>query len=181
MIINKALKKHKHCNFSLEILEYCEPSNVISREQYYLDLLKPEYNILKIAGSSLGFKHTEETLIQMRNRKHSVKTKAIMSEAKKGENHPLFGKTCSEETKSKISEARKGQKILEETKAKMSAKKGTLVKVLDFETNETITYSSINKAAKALGVSQQRLSYHFQETNSFILKDRYQLDKLKID
>jgi len=32
------------------------------REQFYLDSLMPEYNILKIAGSSLGFKYTEESL-----------------------------------------------------------------------------------------------------------------------
>ena len=29
----------------------------INREQYYIYLLKPEYNILKIAGSCLGFKY----------------------------------------------------------------------------------------------------------------------------
>lgn len=33
--------------------------DVIKREQYYLDLLKPKYNILSKAGSSLGYKHTE--------------------------------------------------------------------------------------------------------------------------
>ena len=32
---------------------------VIEREQYYLDLLCPEYNILKIAGSSAGHKHSD--------------------------------------------------------------------------------------------------------------------------
>lgn len=31
------------------------------REQYYFDTLKPEYNILKVAGSSLGRKVSEET------------------------------------------------------------------------------------------------------------------------
>jgi len=45
----------------LEILEHCAPSEAISREQYYLDLLKPAYNILLIAGSRLGSKHSEET------------------------------------------------------------------------------------------------------------------------
>ena len=50
-------------NFKLEILEYCEKgANPVNREQYYLDLLKPEYNILNQAGSLLGFKHSEETL-----------------------------------------------------------------------------------------------------------------------
>jgi len=48
---------------SLEILEYCEHGiDLVKREQYYFDLLKPEYNILKIAGSPLGFKHSEKTL-----------------------------------------------------------------------------------------------------------------------
>jgi len=38
---------------------------IISREQYYLDLLKPKYNILKTAGSSVGFKYSEATKAQM--------------------------------------------------------------------------------------------------------------------
>src|SRR6266566_7481515 len=39
MPICRALLKHGYSNFSLGILEYCQPSDVISREQYYLDLL----------------------------------------------------------------------------------------------------------------------------------------------
>ena len=71
MAIDRALLKHGYSNFTLEIIEYCEPSDVIDREQFYLDLLCPEYNVLKTAGSSWGFKHSEET-------------KQKMSEAKKG-------------------------------------------------------------------------------------------------
>nr|YP_009364350.1 hypothetical protein [Ophiocordyceps sinensis]ARF03368.1 hypothetical protein [Ophiocordyceps sinensis]QDH07239.1 hypothetical protein [Ophiocordyceps sinensis] len=58
-IIYRALLKHGYSNFSLEILVYCSPETAIIREQYYMDLLKPEYNILKTAGSFLGFKHSE--------------------------------------------------------------------------------------------------------------------------
>jgi acetoacetate decarboxylase len=47
-------------------LEYCDLENLINREQYYLDLLQPEYNVLKVAGSSLGFKHREESLAKVR-------------------------------------------------------------------------------------------------------------------
>jgi group I intron endonuclease len=50
----------------LDILEYCDISTVIEREQYYLDKLKPEYNILKIAGSRLGCKHSSETIINIK-------------------------------------------------------------------------------------------------------------------
>ncbi len=37
-------------------------------EQKYLDLLKPNYNILKTAGSRLGFKHSEKTLAKFKAR-----------------------------------------------------------------------------------------------------------------
>ena len=59
--IHSALLKYGYSSFKLEILEYCEKSVLIKREQYYLDNLKPEYNVLKIAGSMLGFKHSEYT------------------------------------------------------------------------------------------------------------------------
>lgn len=60
-VIYRALLKYGYANFSLEILEYCETPCVIFWEQYYMGLLGPEYNILSIAGSNLGFKHSEET------------------------------------------------------------------------------------------------------------------------
>lgn len=59
MLINRALLKYGYSKFKLEILEYCEPAVAIEREQHYLDLLEPEYNILPKAGSRLGHKHTE--------------------------------------------------------------------------------------------------------------------------
>lgn len=65
MIIYSALLKNGYSVFKLEILEYCPPKDMLSREQYYLDLLKPKYNILAKAGSSLGFKHSEETKRKM--------------------------------------------------------------------------------------------------------------------
>jgi len=59
-LIYSALLKYGYSNFTLEILEYCDSSETIQRDQYYLDLLKPEYNILLTAGSRLGSKHSEE-------------------------------------------------------------------------------------------------------------------------
>lgn len=67
-IIYRSLLKNGYSNFSLEILEYCSPENTTLREQYYMDLLNPEYNILKTAGSFLGFKHSEETIEKFRIR-----------------------------------------------------------------------------------------------------------------
>lgn len=60
-IVYSAILKHDYYNFSLEILEYCDLDVLIKREQYYIDLLKPEYNIINIANSRLGSKQSEET------------------------------------------------------------------------------------------------------------------------
>ena len=65
--IDQALLKHGFSNFSLEILEYCNVKILLEREQYYLDKLKPVYNIVEKVGSTLGYKHTKETLQKMRD------------------------------------------------------------------------------------------------------------------
>jgi group I intron endonuclease len=69
-----AILKHGIAKFKLEILEYCSQKNCIKLEQEYMNSLKPEYNILKVAGSSLGYKHDDEA-------------KKQISDAKKGENN----------------------------------------------------------------------------------------------
>ena len=61
IIIYRAILKYGYSNFSLDILEYCEPNLLIKREQYYIDLLNPEYNI-KVASSKIGFKHSEDNI-----------------------------------------------------------------------------------------------------------------------
>jgi group I intron endonuclease len=65
-IIYKALRKYGFSKFSLEILEYCNIEDLLKREQYYIDLLKPEYNICKIAGSPLGRIVSEATRAKLR-------------------------------------------------------------------------------------------------------------------
>lgn len=45
-IIYRSLLKNGYSKFSIEILEYCEKEKavILSKEQFYMDLLKPEYN-----------------------------------------------------------------------------------------------------------------------------------------
>jgi group I intron endonuclease len=59
MAIYRALLRYGYTPFRLEILEYCSREKLMEREQLYLDKCKPKYNILKLAGSSVGFKHSE--------------------------------------------------------------------------------------------------------------------------
>ena len=86
MTISKALLKHGYSNFSLEILEYCSPDELMAREKYYLDSLKPEYNILKEPGSpsrGSGWKHTEETKLKLSLLVKSEETIAKFSEGQR--------------------------------------------------------------------------------------------------
>lgn len=84
--ICNSLLKNGYSNFKLEILEYCERKDLINREQYYFEKLKPEYNILKTAYSSLGTNHTEETKNKMSQlalgREFSEETRAKISASK---------------------------------------------------------------------------------------------------
>jgi group I intron endonuclease len=61
------LLNHGYSNFSLSIIEYYSIKEIYlkKREDYYLNLLDPEYNILQKAGSSLGYKHSEEARKKM--------------------------------------------------------------------------------------------------------------------
>lgn len=91
------ITKYGHSNFSVSILEVCGDSKTVdkdqylAREQFYLDWALKTYglDVLNIAlrdtiaNSSLGHKHTEETLL-------------YLSESRKGEKNPMFGKAKSE-------------------------------------------------------------------------------------
>jgi len=57
----KAILKYGYINFCFAVLETCKPSEVLEREQYWLDLIHPEYNLSPTAGSTLGIYLSEET------------------------------------------------------------------------------------------------------------------------
>lgn len=60
--IYTALIELGHSNFSLYILEYCEPSVLIAREQYYIDLLKSQYNIKRAESRGVSVKVTNSSI-----------------------------------------------------------------------------------------------------------------------
>jgi len=93
-IISRALIKYGYSNFSLTILEYCDKSDLLLREQYYFDKFNPQYNILKIAGNSKDFKHSEETKIKISKALKGVYIKKKSS---------LWGRFHTEETKKLMS------------------------------------------------------------------------------
>lgn len=105
--ISKSIMKYGHDNFTVLILELVESNknlkkDLLNKEQYYLDLLKPVLNINPIAGYSLGYQHSEETkqlLSKLRMGKSlSEETKQLLSQLFSGELNPFWGKTHNLDT-----------------------------------------------------------------------------------
>lgn len=60
VLLIRAINKYGEENFKLEIIEECLPDQILVREQYYLDTLRPNYNTAKVAGSNIGIKRSKE-------------------------------------------------------------------------------------------------------------------------
>lgn len=72
-----AWNKYGEKQFLFEIIEKCNKADCIIREQHFIDTLHPKYNILKTAGSVLGYRHT-------------TKTKQLIGLSSKGKNSPAY-------------------------------------------------------------------------------------------
>lgn len=94
--IVRSLLAHGFSNFEIWLVEYCDPADLLKREQFYLDLLRPRLNNAKTAGNTLGVRHTEEAKIKIsKNRlgfKHTDMTRQRMSLSSTGSLNPFFGK-----------------------------------------------------------------------------------------
>jgi len=172
---NHNRKLQNHCNkygiedIVFEIIELCSKEMLIEREQYYLDILKPYFNVRKIAERNFGVECREETrkkiaLIHKGNKynlgkKASDETKALLSLASKGHKHNL-GRIFTEEHKNKISKANKGNKHTEETKIKITNSKigkGVGLNNLQY-IMDNIPNKSQSQIARELGISQSTIS-----------------------
>jgi len=96
--LQHAWNKSRGQGFFFGVLEYVKKINqLIIREQYYIDTIRPEYNISLVAGSSLGIKRSEAF-------------KRKVSEYQKG-NKRWLGKKHTIESRQKMSKAKKEKKL----------------------------------------------------------------------
>jgi group I intron endonuclease len=100
--LQNAWNKYGEDCFIFEVLETLQSKKeMLDCEQKWLNKTlcydkENGYNTCKVAGSPLGHKHTEEAKRKISNRM-------------KGENHPLYGKTLSNEHKARISSSNIGK------------------------------------------------------------------------
>jgi len=155
-----AINKYGPNNFVFLILQYCDRIEDIclGLEQYYLDLYKPKYNILKMAGSSQGFKHSPETI---------AKLKILHT----GKLHSRFGKKLSEQQKLLTSIALKNQ-FTEPNKGHLAPPifiVGTKI-VMKSENGDILSFPSINATRKHFRVRFSTISLNVDKNNYILIK-----------
>jgi len=100
---NKYLLKHIHKygieDLTFSVLECCSKEKLIEREQYWIDIIKPEFNLNPKAGSCFGRvqsnKEREKRRVLWGDKEFKTKVAKTMKESHpdfKGENHPMYGK-----------------------------------------------------------------------------------------
>lgn len=150
-------------NFYLHILEYCDSDNVIIKEQFWIDKIKPQYNTNPTAGSSKGFKHSIESIEKMRElatgRKHTDQVKTRLSEINTGSNNPFFGKKHLPSTIDNL-------KLISSNR-EYKPVKGLQVEVTDIENKDTFVFDSVREAAKFLN----------SDIKTLLRRERSQLEK----
>lgn len=153
-------------NFTLEILEYCSKDATIEREQFYLDKLQPKYNLLKKAGSNLGFKHS---LLSRKKMSELALGRIVSEEARLNKSEALRGRQLSESTKEKI----RSYKHTEEAKLKISLgnPRTRSVQITDSHTKGITTFSTMTLAAAHLNTTTATIGRYIKSQKLY--KDRY--------
>jgi group I intron endonuclease len=123
VVMQRAWDKYGETAFEFKRLLVCAKEDLLWFEQRAIDVLKPAYNICKVAGSVLGYRHTEEAKKEAaeratgnthrRGRKEPAEVCARISAGRKGKG---LGRVFTEETKEKIAAAQRGRTLTEEQK-----------------------------------------------------------------
>lgn len=116
--LQNIINKHGIDGLRMQIIEITERKNAVTREQFYIDTLKPRLNSNPHATSWLGMKHSEASRIKMSEsvRKRGPVSEETIEKIKKAlKGRVLRGSfVTSEEVKKKISAALKGRKLSQE-------------------------------------------------------------------
>jgi group I intron endonuclease len=118
--LQRAYSKYGSNAFDWEIIQFVDnKTQLIAREQFWMNFFVPKYNGRPIANSPLGTKASAETRAKMsvsaKKRGFTEEHKQNISKAKKGIC------TISDEQKKRLSELNTGKVFTDETRAKISA------------------------------------------------------------
>lgn len=166
--INNALAKYGYSQFSLYIIDVCDKDKILEREQYFMDTLQPEYNILKIAGSSRGFKHSDKTL------KWFKEERLVSEDTRQKLSRAASKRILTLDEKNKLSLSSMGKVMPLATRLKISDSsnvlRGVTINVHDAESHTSKQFPSLTAAAQDIKVSRTAIKKALIKGNA--IKDR---------
>lgn len=109
--LQNSFNKHGEGCFSFDIIGYYPKCFVLKAEQFFIDRLKPQYNKAPVAGSMLGFKHSEATKQKLKER---MKDFYSLDENRKRHGEILKKTFSTKEYKEENSKRRKAFFLVEE-------------------------------------------------------------------
>lgn len=148
VILQRAWDKYGENNFVFEIIETCDISLLLDRENFYLSK-NPKYNIAKVAKGG-------DTITNNPNRKNIIEKISINSS---GKNNPNYGGKFKNDTwlhKQKISNSK------------------VHLKIIDTITGEIIIFLNSKDAAKHFECSPSTIREN--KKNNWLLKRRYRIE-----
>jgi hypothetical protein len=172
--IARALLKYGYKNFGIKILEFIELDINLTkkeqkkaicpfgeeREQHYLDTIKPEYNIQKIAGSRLGSSHTLKTRKLMI--KNSKVSKRMYVYNEDGSNLKIYSSI------SEVAAVNNINRLVIARQLKKSEPKPVLLLNRDNTNKFIISYTPLNQSElnKFIVSIENKLAYNTKQPNS---------------
>lgn len=65
--LQRAWDKYGQDDFEFAIIDECNSDDMLEREQFWIDTVRPSFNMYPVAGSPLGIKRTDEARKNMSN------------------------------------------------------------------------------------------------------------------
>ena len=156
--VANAVKKYGLQEFAFLVLEIVpqdetvDVTTLLNREDYYIQELKPEYNIAPQATNSVGWKHSEESRQKMRDN-YSEERRQRVAKINKG-------KTLSEETRKLLAfgEKQHFNENLWSIEYRLKCVSNVLpVTITNLDGSNLKYFSSVIEASKVIGCSEKTI------------------------
>jgi hypothetical protein len=128
------------------VLEEVDNSNLLIREQYYMNNILNKFNIALNSSAP------------MLNKKHSAEALLKISKSSSGSNNGMYGKKRPQWLIDKLTQCSLGRVKSNSEKAIRIINLPNRLELLIHKNNETINCFSISHAAKLIGVKQQSIA-----------------------
>ena len=153
--VANAVNKYGLSEFAFLVLEIVPQEDntdstlLLNREDYYLETFKPEYNISPLASNSIGWKHSEESLVKMRENYSEERRQQVANINK--------GKTLSEETRElirKTAQLRESMSMESRLKCAVNVRPVTIT---NLDGSNPIHFVSIKEASIAISCNEKTI------------------------